>query len=459
MVRTFLARQVGDEGATVWLHVREGQALDRKVFTSELKRLQDISRAVPQIEPVLYGDASGLSAWVACRRSDGIGIKDAICGADLGATALRMVIEIARTIERCHALGWCHGALSPERVFITSQRDYCIRQFGLVRLFRIEPHEAAREPLVAPELLSGERVGPRADVYGLGALLYELVCRRSLDVGKPGELGARRITPVIPNDTPRAVAAAIEMALAEDPRRRYRNVNHFITVLEDLVDAWPTLDQAPSRRDDRASSAGAVPSTLRSSHLEGPRSPASMMEGPDTRPSEVAPGAVPSGAAPSNEDEPPLPQVPPLDVPSWPASTPKEPVLPPPPSLIRQSERELMAARRSPSGTPPRPFPRRIAASLAALAAIGAGVLCLTQPARVMLRAEKHAATLVDTLSPPRKVQRSTRTLGSAPTALMREADNRPRTALPRQMSVATRAELRLPYCEAGDVSCGPAMY
>ena len=49
MVRTFLARQVGDEGATVWLHVREGQALDRKAFTSELKRLQDISRAVPQI--------------------------------------------------------------------------------------------------------------------------------------------------------------------------------------------------------------------------------------------------------------------------------------------------------------------------------------------------------------------------------------------------------------------------
>ncbi|WP_437990545.1 serine/threonine protein kinase [Sorangium sp. So ce145] len=458
MIRTFLARQVGDERTTVLLHVREGQALDRKAFTSELRRLQDISRAVPQIEPVLYGDAGGLSAWVACRRSDGIGIKDAISGVDLGATALRMVIEIARTIERCHALGWCHGALSPERVFITSQRDYCIRQFGLVRLFRIEPHEAAREPLVAPELLSGDRVGPRADVYGLGALLYELVCRRSLDVGQTGELGARRTTPVIPNDTPRAVAAAIEMALAEDPRRRYRNVNHFITVLEDLVDAWPTLDQAPSCRDDRASSAGAAPSTLRSSRMEGPRSRASVMEGPDTCPSEVAPGAVPSGLAPSNEDEPPLPQVPPLDVPSSPASTPEEPVLPPPPSLIRQPDRELLAARRTPSGMSPRSLPLRIAASLAALAAIGAGVLCLIHPARIMLRAEKHGATLVDMFSPPREVRRWTRTLGSAPTAL-READNRPRTALSRKMSVATRAELGRAYCETGDVSCGPAMY
>ncbi|WP_437645430.1 protein kinase domain-containing protein [Sorangium sp. So ce362] len=458
MVRTFLARQVGDEGATVWLHLREGQPVDRTAFVSELKRLQDISRAVPQIEPVLYGDAGGFSAWVACRRSDGICIKDATCGADLGATALRMVLEVARAIERCHELGWYHGALGPDRVFITSQRDYCIRQFGLVRLFRIEPHEAARERLVAPELLSGDDVGPRADVYGLGALLYELACRCPLDIGQTGELGAPWLSPVIPTDLPRAVAATIEMALAEDPRRRYRNVDHFITVLEDLVDAWPTLDQTPSGRAGRASVAGAAPSTLRSSHLEGPQSPASITVGPDTPPSEVAPGVVSSGVPPSNEDDPPLPQVPPLDVPSRPASAAKQPVLPPPPSLIRQPERDLMAARRRPSGTPPRSFPLWVAASLAVLAAICTGVLCLTRPARVVLRAEKHATILVERISPPRKVQRSAPPPGSAPTVL-READSRPRAALSRRTGVAARADLHRPYCEVGDVSCGPALY
>ncbi|WP_437809606.1 protein kinase domain-containing protein [Sorangium sp. So ce1078] len=453
MVRTFLAQQVGDEGATVWLHLREGQPMDRTAFASELQRLQDIARAVPQVEPVLYGDAGVLSAWVACRRSHGISLKDATRGADLGVTALRMVIEVARTIQRCHALGWCHGALGPDRVFITSKRDYSISQFGLVRLFRIEPHEAAREPLVAPpELLSGDRVGPRADVYGLGTLLYELVCRRSLDAGQPGTLGAQRDRPVIPVDTPRAVAAVIEMALAEDPRRRYRNVDHLITVLEGLVDAWPTLDLEPSTGDEQASVAGGVPSTLRSSYLEGPRSPAPVTEEPDARSSEVEPVA----SLLNDDEELPLPEIPSLDVPSRTAPALQELVLLPPPSLVREPGREPMMAPSNPADTPLWRLASRIAVSVA-MAALCAGALCLLRPSGVVLRAEKLATTLAERGSPLREQQRSPPPIPAPITS--KETESRPRAALSRRTGVAASPDLRRPYCETGDVSCGPALY
>ncbi|KYF59466.1 hypothetical protein BE08_41690 [Sorangium cellulosum] len=454
MVRTFLAQQVGDEGAAVWLHVREGQPMDRTAFVSELQRLKDIARAIPQIEPVLYGDAGGVSAWVACRRSPGISIKDATRGADLGVTALRMVIEIARAIQRCHALGLCHGALGPDRVFITSKRDYSISQFGLVRLFRIEPHEAAREPLVAPpELLSGDRVGPRADVYGLGTLLYELVCRRPLDVGPPGMLGAQRNRPAIPVDTPRAVAAAIQMALEEDPRRRYRDVDHFITVLEGLVNAWPTLDREPSSGEEQASGAGAVPSTLRSSHLEDPHSPAALTEEPDARSSEAAPMA-----SLLNDDERPLPEIPPLDVPLPTVPAPKELILSPSPLGVREPAREPMMARSNPADISPLKLASRVAVSVAAMVALCVGVLCLARPARILLRAEKLPTALVEWGSAPPRGQGSPPLPGLAPTA-PRDADNRSRAVLSRRTGAATRAELRRPYCEAGDVSCGPALY
>ncbi|WP_438005223.1 protein kinase [Sorangium sp. So ce321] len=450
MVRTFLAQQVGDEGATVWLHLREGQPMDRTAFASELQRLQTIARAVPQVEPVLYGDAGGLSAWVACRRSHGISIKDATRGADLGVTALRMVIEIARAIQRCHALGWCHGALGPDRVFITSNRDYCISQFGLVRLFRIEPHEAAREPLVAPpELLSGDRVGPRADVYGLGTLLYELVCRRSLDAGQPGTLGAQRNRPVIPIEIPRAVAAVIEMALEEDPRRRYRNVDHFSTVLEGLVDAWATLDLEPGG-GEKASAAGGMPSTLRSSHLESPRSPAPVTEEPDARLPEVEPVA-----SLLNDEEAPPPEIPPLDVPSRTAAAPQE--LPPPPSLVRAPGRAPMMDRSNPAETSPRRLAGRIAVSIAAIVAMCAGVL-LTRPARIVRRAEKLPTELAEQVLAPRKGERLPPLPVLAP-IVPTESDRRPRAALSRRAGLAAKSELRRPYCEAGDVSCGPASY
>ncbi|WP_437777173.1 protein kinase domain-containing protein [Sorangium sp. So ce1097] len=453
MVRTFLAQQVGDEGATVWLHVREGQPMDRTAFVSELQRLKDIARAIPQLEPVLYGDAGGVSAWVACRRSHGIGIRDATRGADLRVTALQMVIDVARAIQRCHALGLCHGALGPDRVSITSKRDYSISQFGLVRLFRIEPHEAAREPLVAPpELLSGDRVGPPADVYGLGTLLYELVCRRSLDVGPPGMLGAQRNRPAIPTDTPRAVAAAIQTALEEDPRRRYKNVDHFIAVLEGLVDAWPTLDREPSRGEEHASVAGPVPSTLRSSHLEDPHSPASMTEDPDSRSSEVA-----QVAPLLNDDAPPLPEIPALDVPLRTAPAPEERVLPPPPSLVREHGRERMMARSNPADTPPGRLARCVAVPVAVVAALCAGVFCWTRPAGVELRAEKLAAALADRGAMLCEQQR--RQPPKAMPTTSTEADVRSPAALSRRTSVAARPAMRRPYCETGDVSCGPALY
>ncbi|WP_437829385.1 protein kinase domain-containing protein [Sorangium sp. So ce1153] len=453
MVRTFLAQQVGGEGATVWLHLREGQPMDRTAFASELQRLQGIARAVPQVEPALYGDAGGLSAWVACRRSHGISIKDATRGADLGVTALRMVLEVARTIQRCHALGWCHGALGPDRVFITSKRDYSISQFGLVRLFRIEPHEAAREPLVAaPELLRGDRVGPRADVYGLGILLYELVCRRSLDVGLPGTLGAQRNRPTIPIDTPRAVATAIETALAEDPRRRYRNVDHFATVLEGLVDAWATLDREPGSGGEQASIASAVPSTLRSSHLEGPHSSVPSTEEPDAPSSEGAPVV-----SILNDDEPPLPEIPSLDVPSRTAPASQERMLPPPPSLVREPGRARMMAPRNPADTPPRRLAIRIAVSVAALAALCAGALCLLRPAGVVLRAEKLAVDPAYRGVTSREQQRLPPATSTPATS--KEAGGRPRAALSRRRDVVARSEPRRPYCETGDVSCGPALY
>ncbi|WP_437294643.1 protein kinase domain-containing protein [Sorangium sp. So ce426] len=454
MVRTFLAQQVGGEGATVWLYVREGQQIDRTAFASELQRLQDIAQAVPQVEPVLYGDAGGLSAWVACRRSHGISIRDATRGADLGVTALHLAIEIARAIERCHALGGCHGALGSDRVFITSKRDYSISQFGLVRLFRIEPHEAARESLVvSPELLRGDRLGPRTDVYGLGTLLYELVCRRSLDVGQPGALGARRGRPAIPIDTPPAVAAAIEMALEEDPRRRYRNVDHFITVLECLVDAWDTLERAPSRRDNHAFVVGVAPSTLRSSQIQSRRLPAPVTEGPDTRPSELAPVV-----APSSDDKLPLPQIPPLGEPLRTASARREPSFPPPPSLRREPELKSMAVRSTPVGMPPRKLTNSVAVWLAATVALCLGVLCLTRPAAIVLRAEKAGAVLVEQVSSRREQQRLPSPAGLV-TIASKEAGSRSLAALSQRTRVTVRAEPRRPYCDGGDFSCGPAMY
>ncbi|KYF96945.1 hypothetical protein BE17_49620, partial [Sorangium cellulosum] len=336
MVRTVLARQLGDTTETVWLHLREPGPIDRAAFAAEIERLQEIARAGSELDPVLYGDVSGSVAWVATRRrGSAVPVTEEMRGVELGAAALETVIALAEGIARCHAEGWVHGSLSPDRVLMAADRRLVITHFGLVRLFRLGASDAAREPRsAAPELLSGGKVGPRADVYGLGAVLYELVCGRELQEGHLRVPGGRCPRLTFPDGTPQAVRAVLEMALAEDPRRRYASVELLIAVLKGLVQAWPRLDRAPTSQDGTAATVAPVPSTLRSAQAERLRALEDAPEGPGTcsRPSSgpssaerlmdselEGPDTQPSGASPAEEEEPPVPELPSLEIPARPA--------------------------------------------------------------------------------------------------------------------------------------------
>jgi eukaryotic-like serine/threonine-protein kinase len=183
MVRTFLARQIGDTKDLVWLHLRDGTRFTQREFADELRRLQRICDQVPQLVRVLYGGMSGSTAWAASAfvESGAIRLKEATRAADLGLTALKMVIEIGECIASANELYWVHGALSPERVLIASGNRYLITRFGFARLFEIPEEDAVRDPFyVAPERIAGGIIGNRTDVYGLGTVMYELICRTDL---------------------------------------------------------------------------------------------------------------------------------------------------------------------------------------------------------------------------------------------------------------------------------------
>ncbi|WP_437929794.1 protein kinase [Sorangium sp. So ce291] len=477
MIRTVLARQLGDATDTVWLHLRDPGPMDGATFAAEIARLQEIARAVPQIEPVLYGDVSGSVAWIATRRrGPAVPVTEDRRGADLGAAALKTVIALAEVIARCHDLGWVHGSLSPDRVLIARDRSLLITHFGLVRLFRLGASDAAREPQVAaPELLGGGKVGPRADVYGLGTVLYELVCGRELHEGQARSPDRRRARLTFPDGTPSAVRAAIEMALAEDPRRRYASVELLIAVLKGLVEAWPRLDRAPTAQDGAAAAVEPVPPTLRSAQKEWLRALEDEPEGPGTRsrpcsgPSSSGraieselerPDPHPSRAFPAEEEEPPVPELPSLEPLARPAPAGTPDSHRPAPPALRVKDAPNCGARRSGAG--------RSTAALAglgvAVAALALAVSCLTfvwlsHRAQVVAVARK----LPIVVAPPAAARRA---MGARPAGEARGARAMPPRGTPRGSShprrtavlsrdEVTRSTPERPFCDRGDVSCG----
>jgi WD40 repeat protein len=97
--------------------------------------------------------------------------------------AARIVLAIARAIQFAHQRGVLHRDVKPSNILLDAERKPHIADFGLARIAEEDPG-ASRSGVVlgtpaymAPEQAAGSssEVTTAADVYGLGAVLYELL--------------------------------------------------------------------------------------------------------------------------------------------------------------------------------------------------------------------------------------------------------------------------------------------
>jgi tetratricopeptide (TPR) repeat protein/predicted Ser/Thr protein kinase len=99
--------------------------------------------------------------------------------------AARLVELLARAVHHAHRHGVLHRDLKPSNILLTGDGVPRITDFGLARLTDAEgptPTEAVlgTPQYMAPEQAAGKprEVGPAADVYSLGAILYHLLTGR-----------------------------------------------------------------------------------------------------------------------------------------------------------------------------------------------------------------------------------------------------------------------------------------
>lgn len=87
--------------------------------------------------------------------------------------AARIGLDLLEVLEAAHGEGITHGELSPGQVFVRSQGSVVVTGFGLAGA-TLAPRVSAPS-YASPEQARDERIGPAADLWALGAILYTMV--------------------------------------------------------------------------------------------------------------------------------------------------------------------------------------------------------------------------------------------------------------------------------------------
>ncbi len=211
-----------------------GGSQGRERFRREARAAARLSHAgIVQVFDLIETDSGD---WIVMEYVEGPRLADLAAHSPL---PLRSVLlygrQIAEGLSAAHALGLVHRDLKTENVLIaeTDPPTAKILDFGLVQELRAGD---GAEPLtragvlvgtlrsVAPEQILGLAVGPRADLFALGVLLYEIATARSPFRGATAAETLHRIVAEppapLPSDLPAGLGALIGQLLQKAPELR-----------------------------------------------------------------------------------------------------------------------------------------------------------------------------------------------------------------------------------------------
>ncbi len=193
-----------------------------------------------------FGETEGMY-FLALEWVDGEPLeKFAVRSGQLAPTLVATIVEqLGAALSSTHQLGIIHRDLKPANIMYnpTAQRATLL-DFGIARDADLKPEERLTRTgffvgtlqYVAPEALSGELVGPQADVYSLATITYYLLTGSLPYAGRsPRELFQQLLTqPPIPlNQAVKglkfsaAVEGAVMAGLERDLSKRCKSVDEF----------------------------------------------------------------------------------------------------------------------------------------------------------------------------------------------------------------------------------------
>jgi eukaryotic-like serine/threonine-protein kinase len=231
-----------------------------------LRRFELEARAVaalnhPNIVAIYDIGFNGASPYIVCELLEGETLRQRLAA---GALPVRMAadysLQIVQGLIAAHDRRIIHRDLKPENLFVTRDGRVKILDFGVAKLqHSAEDSGRSVEELttvtksgavvgtvayMSPEQLRGKAVDHRSDIFGVGAILYEMLTGRR---AFRGETEVDTITAVLREDppeinleqssVPRSFEQIVRHCLEKDPENRFQSARDLAFALETLSNA------------------------------------------------------------------------------------------------------------------------------------------------------------------------------------------------------------------------------
>ncbi|MEE2990181.1 MAG: serine/threonine-protein kinase [Planctomycetota bacterium] len=166
----------------------------------------------------------------------------------------RLIELLASAMEIAHQQGIVHRDLKPANIMLTSTGEPKVTDFGLAKIMN-ENQGATRSGAIlgTPSYMSpeqaaskGDRIGPSADIYALGAILYHLLTGRPpfraeteldtlIQVMEDQPVSPRRLNSTVPLDLEKIILKCLE----KETQHRYSTAKELADDLRRFQDGDP----------------------------------------------------------------------------------------------------------------------------------------------------------------------------------------------------------------------------
>jgi eukaryotic-like serine/threonine-protein kinase len=242
-------------GRQVAVKVLRRELADEPAFLERFRREARAAAALshPGVAGVYdYGELGG-SAFIVMELVEGETLAERIAarGRLPWTEAFALGEQVARALAAAHAHRLVHRDVKPGNILIGPGERAKVTDFGIAKAAAAATLTRTGMVLgsanyVAPEQAKDDDVGPAADQYSLGCVLFEAVTGRTPYAGKnPVAIATQHVSAPVPDprqlrrDLPVPAASLIRRALAKDPRERFPSASAMADALAAAVQGTP----------------------------------------------------------------------------------------------------------------------------------------------------------------------------------------------------------------------------